>query len=162
VFRGTRSAFRPGNPRHPAHVTDGLANTFGVVEASPPVPWTKPADLGDRRPVAWPFANVASVSTLDARAHQFDPATVPAAVLAGMIGADDGQVIGPLPRVPLEAETPEEKAELAALKAETDKLIAELEAETAESVATLQTPARAMGHGPAERPGSRRVDKSIK
>ena len=27
------------------HITDGTSNTFGVVEAGPPVAWTKPADI---------------------------------------------------------------------------------------------------------------------
>jgi hypothetical protein len=42
-----------GGPRIPATIPDGTSNTFLVVEAGEPVPWTKPADLeyDDKKPV---------------------------------------------------------------------------------------------------------------
>ena len=45
MFAGENGLLRPGKPRSMASVTDGLSNTFMVVEAAKPVHWAKPDDM---------------------------------------------------------------------------------------------------------------------
>jgi hypothetical protein len=46
VFTGTETPFQgPLGPRMPSSFSDGTSNTFLVVEAGEPVPWTKPDEL---------------------------------------------------------------------------------------------------------------------
>ncbi|OWK47290.1 sigma-70 family RNA polymerase sigma factor [Fimbriiglobus ruber] len=70
-------------------VTDGTSNTLGVVEAGPPVPWTKPADLpySSKKPLpklVGPFDDVFHVAMCDRSAYPFrwdiDPQTLRAYV----------------------------------------------------------------------------------
>src|SRR5262249_56095681 len=68
-------------PRFPlriAEIPDGLSNTLGVIEAGPPVPWSKPADIVyDAKkplpPLIGPFSNVLHAATFDGTAHSLKP-----------------------------------------------------------------------------------------
>ena len=56
--------------------TDGTSNTLGVVEAGPPVEWTKPADIAydPKKPLPkldGPFTNVLIAATADGAVHTF-------------------------------------------------------------------------------------------
>jgi RNA polymerase sigma factor (sigma-70 family) len=67
----------PDTPLHPpagqrirtSRIRNGASNTFGVVEAGPPVPWTKPADIpfDPKKPVklVGPFSNVWFAAAMD-------------------------------------------------------------------------------------------------
>ncbi len=99
-------------------IIDGTSNTFGVVEAGPPVPWTKPADFAydPKKPLPkleGPFANAFHVSMMDGAAFALKR-DIDSKALRILIGMDDG-IVSPdiqklLARIP--AETPEEKAAL--------------------------------------------------
>jgi RNA polymerase sigma factor (sigma-70 family) len=67
----------PDTPMHPpagqrirtGRIRNGASNTFGLVEAGPPVPWTKPVDIpfDAKKPVklVGPFSNVWFAAALD-------------------------------------------------------------------------------------------------
>jgi hypothetical protein len=114
-------------------ITDGTSNTFGVVEAGPPVPWTKPADIpfDPKKPfpkLAGPFPDVLHVSMLDGSAHAIRRG-LDARVLRVFVTANDGEVTADFDklRAPWPAVTPEEKATLRARIAENQKLIEEID-----------------------------------
>jgi hypothetical protein len=115
------------------HITDGTSNTFGVVEAGPPVAWTKPADIpfDPKKPfpkLAGPFANALHVSMLDGSAHAIRRG-VDDKVLTLLVTANDGQVNAGIDtlRAPWPAVTPEEKAMLREKIAENQKLIEQID-----------------------------------
>ncbi|MDY3552881.1 sigma-70 family RNA polymerase sigma factor [Gemmata sp. JC717] len=75
---GTGTAFEAGRRIKFADVTDGTSNTLGVVEAGPPVEWTKPADISYDPRKAFPkfdgpFRNVWMAATLDGAVHTLKP-----------------------------------------------------------------------------------------
>lgn len=78
VFAGPGTAFEPGQKLTFAGITDGTVNTLGIVEAGPPVEWTKPADIAYDPQKAFPkldgpFRNVLMVSTMDGSVYAFKP-----------------------------------------------------------------------------------------
>ncbi|HVK16218.1 MAG TPA: hypothetical protein VM533_04660, partial [Fimbriiglobus sp.] len=115
------------------HITDGTSNTFGVVEAGPPVAWTKPADIpfDPKKPfpkLIGPYTNALHVSMLDGSTHAIRRG-VDAKVLTLLVTASDGQVNAGIDtlRAPWPAVTPEEKAELRDKIARNQKLIEEID-----------------------------------
>jgi RNA polymerase sigma factor (sigma-70 family) len=99
-------------------ILDGTSNTLGVVEAGPPVPWSKPADLpfDPQKPLpklAGPFANELHVAMMDGSAHSLRR-NLDAKVLRALIIMNDGMVTPSLKeiRAATPADTPEEKARL--------------------------------------------------
>jgi hypothetical protein len=134
-----------------AQISDGTSYTLGVVEAGPPVAWSKPADLpyDPKKPLPkldGPFANVFHVTTLDGAAfalrRNIDPN-----VLRNLIGMDDGNVTPDLKTLlaRLPAETAEEKAALKDLISRNQKLIDESEELLKEHVELLRKRTAAAG-----------------
>jgi RNA polymerase sigma factor (sigma-70 family) len=116
-----------------AHIADGTSNTLAVVEAGPPVPWTKPADIpyDPKKPLPkldGPFANVLHAAAADGAAYPLKR-TIDGQVLRNLIEMNDGNVVTPLNdlRAPMPAETAEEKAALKDLIARNQKLIEEID-----------------------------------
>jgi hypothetical protein len=114
-------------------ITDGTSNTLAVVEAGPPVPWTKPADLpyDPNKPLpklAGPFSNALHVSMMDGSAVALSRG-IDAAVFRALIVMNDGQPTPPLStlRSPLLAMTAEEKEQLRRQLAENQRLVGEID-----------------------------------
>jgi RNA polymerase sigma factor (sigma-70 family) len=134
-------------------ITDGTSNTLGVVEAGPPVPWTKPADIpfdpDPKKPLpklVGPFSNELHVATMDGDVHALKR-NLDAYMLRGLITANGGEVLPWLKtfRAPLTAETPEEKAALKKLLDGNQKLIAEIDELMKEHVKLLGTKNQVIG-----------------
>lgn len=113
-------------------ITDGTSNTLGVVEAGPPVPWTKPADIpyDPKKPVTkldGPFADVLHASTLDGAAHALRRDIDPA-VMRLLVEMGDGQVIPDLGklRASVPAVTPQDRELLRRLLGEKTRLAEEV------------------------------------
>jgi RNA polymerase sigma factor (sigma-70 family) len=133
----------PRFPRSFAEVTDGLSNTIGVVEAGPPVPWSKPADIHyDRKkplpPMTGPYANVRNVSMMDGGVQAFRP-KLDETVWRHLIEPNDGNVLPDLKtlRARFAADTEEEKKALDKLVEGNQALIAILEEQLHEHAALL-------------------------
>lgn len=135
----------PAGPRRVTlgQISDGMSNTFGVVEAGTPVPWTKPADIpfDPRKPfpkLAGPFSNVLHVAMLDGSAHAIRRG-VDGRVLAMYATAAGGEVTEGIDklRAPMPAVTPEEKAALRDVIAKNQKLIEEIDRLMKEHAALL-------------------------
>jgi RNA polymerase sigma factor (sigma-70 family) len=74
AFAGPGTMFEPGKKMSLAQIPDGTSNTLAVVEAGPPVEWTKPADLpyDPKKPLPkleGPFANVLIAGAGDGAAY---------------------------------------------------------------------------------------------
>jgi RNA polymerase sigma factor (sigma-70 family) len=133
-------------PRFPLHlhqIPDGTSNTIGVIEAGPPVPWSKPADFvyDPKQPLpkmTGPFANVCNVAMLDGVALSLRP-DVDATIWRGLIDAVDGQVTPGVKtlRAQFPADSAEEKKALAKTLEENQALIAKLEEQFKEHAALL-------------------------
>ena len=132
-------------------IPDGTSNTLGVVEAGPPVPWAKPADLpyDPKKPLPkldGPFANAFHVAMMDGSAfalrRNIDPNS-----LRILIGMDDGEITPDIQKLiaRLPAETPEEKAELQELINRNQKLIDESERLLKEHIELLRKKTAATG-----------------
>jgi RNA polymerase sigma factor (sigma-70 family) len=124
-------------------ITDGTSNTIGVVEAGPPVPWTKPADIpfDPAKPLpklAGPFSNVLNVAMMDGSAHALKR-DIDAETLRRLIVMNDSQVTPPLNRlhVPTPAETAEEKEQLRRQIDENQRLIDQIDQLMKEQIALL-------------------------
>jgi hypothetical protein len=125
------------------HITDGTSNTLGVVEAGPPVPWTKPEDIpfDSKKPLpklAGPFSNALHVAFLDGSTYALRR-NIKEGELKILIGMDDGMV-GPdvrTLRASMPADTPEEKALLKKQIEENQKLIEAVEVLMKEHAALL-------------------------
>jgi hypothetical protein len=77
-YAGPGAVFEPKIKLTMAGITDGTSNTLLVVEAGPPVEWTKPADIAydPKKPLAkrvGPFKNVFNVLTADGARHTLRP-----------------------------------------------------------------------------------------
>jgi RNA polymerase sigma factor (sigma-70 family) len=132
-------------------ITDGTSNTFGVIEAGPPVPWTKPADIpyDPKKPLPklpGPFSNELHVATMDAAVHALTR-DIPVDVARHLIERADGIPTPELKkfRAPLTAVTPEEKAALQKLLDRNQELIAEIDQLMKEHVKLLGTKNQVIG-----------------
>jgi RNA polymerase sigma factor (sigma-70 family) len=116
-----------------AGLPDGASVTLAVVEAGPPVPWTKPADIPyDPKKLLpkldGPFANELHAATMDAEAHALRR-DIGEEVFRHLIESADGQPAPDLKALvaPLPAETPEEKEALKVLVERNRVLIEEID-----------------------------------
>jgi len=133
----------PRFPRSFAEVTDGTSNTIGVIEAGPPVPWTKPADLHyDRNkplpPMTGPYANVRNAAMLDGGVQAFRP-KLDETTWRHLIEPNDGNVLPDWKtlRARFPADSEEEKKTLSKLAEDNQALIAALEEQLHEHAALL-------------------------
>jgi hypothetical protein len=134
---GTLPAAPPSNvPRFPlkmAEVYDGTSNTVGIVEAGPPVPWSKPADLRyDAKkplpPMTGPYANARFVAFLDGSAHALKP-NLDETTWRWLIEPNDGHILPDSKELHAHfpADSAEEKKALAKLIEDNQVLIATIE-----------------------------------
>jgi hypothetical protein len=96
VFAGPGTAFEPGKQLRLTDITDGLSNTIGIVEAGPPVEWTRPADVAYDAKKGFakldgPFKNVLMVALLDGSTREVNPA-VKAELLGKFVTRAGGEV----------------------------------------------------------------------
>jgi hypothetical protein len=82
VFAGPGTPFEPGKQIKFTDITDGLSNTIGIVEAGPPVEWSKPADVAYDPKKGFakldgPFKNVIMVALMDGSTRTVNPAVKP-------------------------------------------------------------------------------------
>jgi hypothetical protein len=136
----------PAAPRFPlrmVEVTDGLSNTLGVIEAGPPVPWSKPVDIvydpsQPLPPLTGPFANVRNAGALDGVVHALRP-NLDETTLRRLIEPNDGNILPGLKtlRARFPADTDDEKKALAKLIEDNQALITAIEEQIAEQAALL-------------------------
>jgi RNA polymerase sigma factor (sigma-70 family) len=124
-----------------ADIVDGTSYTLGVVEAAPPVPWTKPVDLlfDPKTPkVTSPFSNEWHAAMMDGSVYALKTNLDPD-ILRRLIIMNDGEPEPPLNRLlaPKLAETPQEKAKLRELVERNQQLADEVHQRMREFVETL-------------------------
>ena len=119
-----------------------------LVEAGPPVPWTKPADFiyDAKKPLpalAGPFVNIRSAAALDGAAYGLKP-DLDEKTLRHLIEPNDGNVVPPLKtlRAHFAADTEEEKKALARIRDDNKALIATRETQTKEFADLLRSGTR--------------------
>ena len=99
-FSGPGALFGPEKFVHIARdLPGGSANTFAVVEAGPPVEWTRPADIAydPKKPLPkleLPFPNVLMAATADGDARPYRP-DLDEASLRRLIEGNDGPLPSP-------------------------------------------------------------------
>jgi hypothetical protein len=129
-FAGPGTVFEPGKKIKFTDILDGTSNTIAVIEAGPPVEWTKPVDIPyhPKLPLAkldGPFSNVILGGMGDGSAHAFRT-DFDEKQFRWLIERDDGNVID-LDK--LHAKLPLTKEELKSvgeMLAKNEKLLTEL------------------------------------
>ena len=123
VFAGPGTIFEPGKAVKIEDIPDGTVDTLLAVDAGPPMPWTKPADLpfdpkGPLPKLHPPFADGFATSWADGSARWLRPDPDPA-LLKIVIQRADGELPKPWPFAPGPARplTEKEQKELAWQKA---------------------------------------------
>jgi hypothetical protein len=147
-FAGPGAVFEPWKPLSlPWDIPDGTASTLAVVEAGPPVEWTKPADIpyDPKKPLTkldGPFANVLMAVTADGDARPFRT-DLDETSLRRLIERNDGQTVSPAAlRPPLLPVTKEDEEFGRRLLGENDALIREIGHQLAEHRKLLDELAR--------------------
>jgi RNA polymerase sigma factor (sigma-70 family) len=142
--RQAPSSAVPRFPLYLTEITDGLSHTLGVIEAGPPVPWSKPADIvyDAKKPLpslTGPFANVRHAATLDGAAHALRP-NLDETTLRRLIEPNDGQVTPEVKtlRARFPVDTEEERKAIARLVKDNEDLIATIERLSAENAKLLR------------------------
>jgi hypothetical protein len=137
-FAGPGTMFEPWKLlRLPWDIPDGTSNTLAVVEAGPPVEWTRPADIpyDPKKPLAkldGPFANVLMAATADGDARPFRT-DLDETNLRRLIERNDGQPVAPgALRPPLLPVTREDEELGRRLLGQNDTLIREIGHQLAE------------------------------
>jgi hypothetical protein len=127
----------------PAGSPGGRSSTIAVVEAGPPVPWTKPLDIryDPKKPLPkldGPFANELHVVTTDAEAYALRR-DIDGAVFRHLVEPANGRSTPDLKALvaPLPAETPEEKEVLRVFVERNRELTAEIDRLTRKQVELL-------------------------
>jgi RNA polymerase sigma factor (sigma-70 family) len=145
---------QPAGPVRIGEIVDGTSNTLGVVEAAPPVAWTKPADIpfDPQKPsVTSPFVNEWHAAMMDGSAHAFKPDIDPD-VLRRLIVMNDGEQVSSLNKLHVArlAETPEDRAALRQQIGRNHKLVDEVHQLMGELVDQLAGPGGRAGDIGAE------------
>lgn len=127
-FVGRGAFFAQGQQLKFTNITDGLSNTLAVVEAGPPVEWTRPADIAFDPNKALPklegpFSNTLMVATVDGQVHKLrrdldEKALHPLITIAGDDIADIEELLAKFPL------TADELKMLEAIVVENEKTIA--------------------------------------
>ncbi len=122
-FAGPGTAFEPKQKLTFADFTDGMSNTIGVIEAGPPVDWTRPADIAydpkkDFPKLDGPFKNVVMAGMMDGVTLPFKPDLKPE-VFRDFVERADGNVV----------DIDAAKADLKAFSKEDKELAAKLQKE---------------------------------
>ena len=136
----------PASARFPhrlSEIPDGTSNTAGVIEAGPPVPWSKPADFvyDPKQPMPLmigPFANVRNMAALDGSAYAMRP-DLDEQTWRALIDANDGRVLPDWKtlRARFPTDSAEEKKALAKLLDDNQALVGKLEEHLKEHAALL-------------------------
>lgn len=130
-FAGPGAVFEPGGRLLiPRSIPDGTTITLGVVEAGPPVEWTKPADIPYEpdQPLPrldGPFANTFNASTVDGSTYTLRR-DLDESILRFLIERADGHVVSPQESQAIFPRTREELEDLHKALGRNEKLLTEL------------------------------------
>ncbi|HEX3148005.1 MAG TPA: sigma-70 family RNA polymerase sigma factor [Gemmataceae bacterium] len=134
----------PRFPLRMTEITDGTSNTLGLIEAGPPVPWTKPADIVyDAKkplpPMTGPFANVRNAATLDGATHPLK-LNIDEKTTRHLIEPNDGNVVPDFKtlRARFAADSDEEKKALEKFHADSKATLDAIEKLHTESIELLR------------------------
>jgi hypothetical protein len=152
-FSGPGAIFEPGKKISLINVTDGTSNTIAVVEAGPPVEWTKPADIpfDVTKPLpkrVGPFKNLMLVGMGDGSVTVLRP-DIPDDVLKILVGREDGMITPDLDkfRPKLLAVDEEDAKVVREAIAEHAKLLKEIAEQFAEQQRLLEAAAKGVKVG---------------
>jgi RNA polymerase sigma factor (sigma-70 family) len=160
VFAGPETPFETGK-KISLLVPDGTSNTLGVVEAGPPVEWTKPADIAyhSKKPfpkLDLPFKNTIVVATLDGAAYSISP-DLDQDIFRRLIERADGQQVPAMNKLEMKFQFVREDIEQnQAFLSRNEKLLAAIEEQIREQQRLLAELAK--NKNPAELPQGTQID----